>query len=325
LHVQADGNVIVGGSATNEVGVQGSALVRFTADGALDESFGSGGIVFTANSNLPIFITQLALTPGGKLLATGMMIDSSTGSSFTALMRYSLDGEAPNTPPVANPGGPYLGAINTAILFDGSLSTDADGDPLTYAWTFGDGSTGTGVAPSHSYTAAGIYDVCLTVNDGTVDSASACTMAVVYDPSAGFVTGGGWFNSPAGAYIVDPSLTGKATFGFVSKYLKGAALPTGTTQFQFNVAGFSFYSETYEWLVVSKDKVTAQFKGSGTVNGTLDPNGNPYKFMLWAGDGALDTFRIKIWWEADGVENVVYDNGFNQPIGAGNIVVHTSK
>ena len=76
----------------------------------------------------------------------------------------------------------------------------------------------------------------------------------------------------------------------------------------------------------NKDQVTAQFKGSGTVNGSLDPNGNAYKFMLWAGDGSPDTFRIKIWWEdAAEVEYIVYDNGFNQPIGGGSIVVHTSK
>jgi hypothetical protein len=41
--------------------------------------------------------------------------------------------------------------------------------------------------------------------------------------------------------------------------------------------------------------------------------------MLWAGDGAPDTFRIKIW---DAVtEVVVYDNGSDQPIGGGSIVV----
>jgi hypothetical protein len=55
--------------------------------------------------------------------------------------------------------------------------------------------------------------------------------------------------------------------------------------------------------------------------------------MLWAGDGSPDTFRIRIWSEdGDGVEYVVYDNGFEgstyengQPIDAGNIVVHKDK
>lgn len=230
-----------------------------------------------------------------------------------------------NNAPLANPGGPYLGAIDTAIPFDASLSTDADEDALTYAWDFGDGSSGAGAMPAHTYTTVGIYNVCLTVNDGALDSAQACTLAVVYDPSAGFVSGGGWIDSPAGAYRPDLSLSGKATFGFMSKYLKGAKVPSGSTEFRFQAGGFTFYSTAYDWLVVSKDKVTAQFKGSGMVNGALDPNGNAYKFMLWAGDGAPDTFRIKIWWEDANGEHVVYDNGFNQAISAGNIVVHTGK
>ncbi|MBN1661497.1 MAG: PKD domain-containing protein, partial [Anaerolineae bacterium] len=231
-----------------------------------------------------------------------------------------------NTAPVADPGGPYLGAINTDILFDGSGSSDADGDSLTYDWDLGDGGIAAGVNPAHSYTAVGIYNVCLTVNDGALDSEQACALAVVYDPDGGFVIGGGWIDSPAGAYMPDPDLSGKATFGFVSKYKKGASVPEGNTEFQFQAGGFNLHSDRYDWLVVDKSGTTAQFKGSGTVNGLLDPNGNPYKFMLWATDSAPDTFRIKIWWEDDeGVEHDVYDNGFNQAIGGGSIVVHTGK
>jgi len=156
-----------------------------------------------------------------------------------------------------------------------------------------------------------------------VDSEQACTLAVVYDPSAGFVTGGGWIDSPAGAYMQDPALTGQATFGFVSKYKKGQSVPTGNTEFQFDVAELSFDSDTYEWLVVTQGGTNAQFKGSGTVNGGLDPNGHEFKFMIWASDGTPDTFRIRIWWENNGTEVVVYDNGTHQPIGGGNVVIHT--
>ncbi|HKZ48575.1 MAG TPA: hypothetical protein VJ397_07300, partial [Thermoplasmata archaeon] len=63
---------------------------------------------------------------------------------------------------------------------------------------------------------------------------------VVYDPEGGFVTGGGWINSPPGAYARDLTLTGKATFGFVSKYQKGGSVPTGETEFAFKVADFAF-------------------------------------------------------------------------------------
>jgi len=72
--------------------------------------------------------------------------------------------------PVANAGGPYSGAKNSAIRFDGTRSTDGDGDPLTYFWDFGDGTTGTGPTPTHAYARSGVYTVSLIVNDGSVDS-----------------------------------------------------------------------------------------------------------------------------------------------------------
>jgi hypothetical protein len=151
-------------------------------------------------------------------------------------------------------------------------------------------------------------------------------LAVANDPSEGFVSGGGWIDSLAGAYKADASLVGKATFGFVSKYKKGASVLTGNIEFQSQAGGFDFRSDTYDWLVVNQNGADAQFKGSGTVNGALDPNGNPYKFMLWAGDGSPDTFRIRIWWEdASGAENVFYDNGPDQPLDGGSVVVHESK
>ena len=188
---------------------------------------------------------------------------------------------------------------------------------------------------SHTYNGAGVYTVELKVkdDDGGVSTTSVkFEYVVVYDPAAGFVTGGGWINSPAGAYTADPSLSGKATFGFVSKYQKGAATPTGNTEFQFHAAKFNFRSTSYQWLVVSGSK--AQYKGYGTVNGA----GN-YGFLLTATDGQLvngpeanvDKFRIKIW---DVVTSaVVYDNVLGSPddmdaasplaIDGGSIVIHS--
>jgi hypothetical protein len=120
-----------------------------------------------------------------------------------------------------------------------------------------------------------------------------------------------------GAYKADSSLAGKATFGFVSKYKKGADVPTGNTEFQFKAGDLNFHSTSYEWLVVTGSNF-AKFKGEGTING----QGN-YKFQIWAGDNSPDTFRIKIWDAITG--DVVYDNGMNQAIGGGNIVVHNKK
>jgi len=148
---------------------------------------------------------------------------------------------------------------------------------------------------------------------------------VVYDPNAGFVTGGGWINSPAGAYTANPTLSGKATFGFVSKYKKGQSTPDGDTEFQFQAAGFNFKSTSYEWLVIAGGK--AQYKGSGTING-----GGDYFFMLTAIDGDLkggpDTFRMKVWNKT--TLAVIYDNQITAsdtadpttPLDGGSIQIH---
>ena len=85
----------------------------------------------------------------------------------------------PNAPPTAAPGGPHTTVRNEPVNFDGSGSSDPDGDPLTYAWDFGDGTTGTGIAPSHAYQALGTFVVTLVVHDGSVASPPAMTTATI--------------------------------------------------------------------------------------------------------------------------------------------------
>jgi hypothetical protein len=210
---------------------------------------------------------------------------------------------------------------------DGTTSTcPPDSAACTIDWAYNDPGPDIGtVTGSYAYRDPGIYTLQVTVQDvfGQFDT-STYEFAVVYDPAGGFVTGSGWIDSPPGAYVPDPGLTGKATFAFVSRYSKGTTVPTGKAQFQFKAGDFGFHSDSYDWLVVNRGGSWALFKGSGLVNGHLDPNGNAFKFMLWAGDGATsggaDTFRIRIWAEdMSAVETFIYDNGFDQALGGGTI------
>lgn len=186
------------------------------------------------------------------------------------------------------------------------------------------------VIAEHLYASTGVYTVTMTVIDerGLSDSAEF-RYAVIFDASDAFVTGGGWIDSPEGAYTDDLLLAGKANFGFVSKYKKGANVPTGNTEFQFKVADLNFKSTSYDWLVIAGTK--AKFKGDGMING----DGN-YGFMLSAVDGDPkgddDTFRIKIW-DKDEADVVVYDNQMGESdesdattaLGGGSIVIHKAK
>lgn len=175
----------------------------------------------------------------------------------------------------------------------------------------------------------GVYNICVSGTDAVGNTGvEDCTLLAVYDPDGGFVTGGGWIDSPVGAYLADPTLTGKANFGFVAKYKKGQSVPDGNTEFQFKAGDLNFKSTEYEWLIVAGAK--GMFKGWGTINGT----GN-YGFMVKAVDAALtpstdvDLFRIKIW-DKDNNDALVYDNEIGvddgedptTEIGGGSIIIH---
>jgi hypothetical protein len=167
------------------------------------------------------------------------------------------------------------------------------------------------IAELPSSSGTDVIQVCVQGTDaGGNTSGEFCALLAVYDPTAGFVTGGGWIDSPKGAYAPDPSLVGKANFGFVSKYQKGANVPSGNTEFQFKEGNLNFKSTNFQWLVIQGASMS-QFKGTGTINGA-----GIYNFLVTANDGDAvtgakkpDSFRIKI---TQG-STLVYDNQMLSP------------
>ena len=96
--------------------------------------------------------------------------------------------ETPPPPPPANTepraamtAMPTSGTAPLDVSFDASQSSDAEG-PITYAWSFGDGASTTGVAVRHTYNTAGTYVATLTVTDSAGASSSA-TETISVDPT----------------------------------------------------------------------------------------------------------------------------------------------
>ena len=231
-----------------------------------------------------------------------------------------------NTPPVitqlTGPTGPIQLVAGSATAPIVVTFTDPDrGD--THKTEIDCYGNGTYLRVSECrYTQPGVYTVGATVTDasGNADT-ETFEYVVVYDPSAGFVTGGGWINYNGTACpVLCGNTAGRADFGFVSKYVKGATVPNGSTRFEFHAGTLQFASTTYEWLVVAGSK--GQFKGRGTINGSGD-----YGFLLTAVDGSLDMFRIKIWDRAAGEEYPIFDTGaeilLDKINGGGSIVIHS--
>ena len=253
------------------------------------------------STNTPPFVTTTSGSPsapislGGSVQVTANFTDASLFQTHTCTINWD-DGSLPEDGVITEPSGTTPGSC-------------------------------TGF---HAYSAPGVYTVAFVINDGCSTGLGKYEFVVVYDPSGGFVTGGGWINSPLGAYLADPTLVGKANFGFVSKYKKGSSVPDGETEFQFKAGDLNFHSSGYDLgsLVVSGYK--AQYRGSGTINGV-----SGYKFVLTAYDGqapnggGTDRFRIKILRIVD--SSVVYDNkmGSSEDIdvvptalAGGSIVIH---
>jgi len=97
---------------------------------------------------------------------------------FTGL---SINAHAGPQPPVADAGGPYEGTVGVEVSFDGSGSTDPNGDEtiVSYEWAFGDGGTGSGATATHTYTSAGTFDVTLTVTDEDNEQDTDTTTATI--------------------------------------------------------------------------------------------------------------------------------------------------
>lgn len=284
---------------------------------------------------------NLTCSDDGSFTATLTVVDGNN-PAVTSDVVITVTNVAPTavsfTPTTPDP----VVTMNTPVTFDAIFTDPAGTADNNYTCDFdwnGDGTVDSSItsvydscAASVNYNTVGVYTARLTVTDGdgAISDDIAYQFVVVYDPGAGFVTGGGWIDSPAHACppgSICEGMTGKANFGFVSKYKKGATVPTGDTEFNFTAGNLNFHSDSYDWLVINQNNTNAQYKGSGTINGGLAPNGELFKFKIWATDndpGGDDTFRIKIWYEDNG-EIVVYDNGVNQAIGGGNIKIHNGK
>jgi PKD repeat protein len=110
-------------------------------------------------------------------------------TSATIAAHYQFGAPAtPNQKPTASFSST---GSNLTGAFDGSASSDPDGTIASYAWDFGDGSTGAGATPSHTYATAGTFTVTLKVTDNsgatdTVTHSITTTLPANQKPTAAF-------------------------------------------------------------------------------------------------------------------------------------------
>ena len=130
---------------------------------------GSAAVLSDATAVMPTFIVDL---PGSYVV--NLVVSDGALPSIADSVTISTE----NTAPVADAGPDQTAFVFDTVILDGSASSDVDGDPLTFAWTFSSVPSGstvslddpTAVMPSFAIDRPGSYFVRLVVHDGATPS-----------------------------------------------------------------------------------------------------------------------------------------------------------
>jgi hypothetical protein len=287
--------------------------------------------------NVNVIHPNLTCRDNGSFIAT-LTASDGINPSVSSNATITVNNVAPTLGQINIPVS--LNPVNTPIYANASFTDPGSLDTHTALWDWGDGTTSTGTinetggngtaSASHTYTVAGVYSVTLKITDkdSAISNLSEFQFIVIYDPNGGFVTGGGQINSPAGALVAQPNVTGRGTFGFNAKYQRNGRLHC-ELEFELQGTGFHFHAQDCQWLVINGAQ--AQFQGIGTLEGSS----HRYRFILSvidgrvSGGGGVDKLRLQIW-DIDAGDILVYDNQMGDPVNAapsrpirsGNIVIH---
>ena len=268
-------------TASFSVVLSGPSAKTITVGWATEDGTATAGSDYTASSGTLIF------APGETLKTVtvpvvGDRVIESNETFFVQLTAVSNVTLSPNNrgtgtitnddnPPVANAGPDRTTNEGTAITFSSSGSSDLNGYPLSYAWDFGDGTTGTGAAPVKVYQDNGVYTVTLTVSNGTGVTSTDTAIVTVNNvaPTAIFTANQGALRGQVQNYTfraTDPALadlTSPFTYAITwedgtTQTLTGGA--TITVARTYAVAG----SYPISFTVTDKDGAT-----SAATNGTI--------------------------------------------------------
>ncbi|WP_434587370.1 PQQ-dependent sugar dehydrogenase [Streptomyces sp. A5-4] len=144
-------------------------------------------------------IMDMVFGPDGALYVLDYGTGYFNGDANSAVYRIENVSGGGRSPLAKAAADRTSGKAPLTVQFSSAGTTDPDGDPLTYAWKFGDGATSTAAGPSHTYTANGRYTAELTVFDGTGRTATA-SVTVTVGNTAPTVT----LDLPVDGSIIDP-------------------------------------------------------------------------------------------------------------------------
>ena len=278
---------------------------RQSIDDLVQATLESAGSITVTNSyaatgTKQVLITVVDADLNEETAMLAVTVEEPTGVTITG------DIEGPTTPQLITDG------VTIGASFDGNPSGTftatvdwGDGEAPSSAGVTVDAGAGT-IEAQHVYALPGVYEVSLTVVDqgSGASDVKAYRFVVIYDPTAGSVSGSGFFWSGSEARPSGPRWGTAAFFGYNAKYKRDATVPSGTTKLRL-LGDFYFKSTSYDYLIVNDAMAIAE--GVGKIGAT------EYRFRVQGIDGTrsgFDFFQISIW-DPTAPEGTppIYDNG----------------
>jgi acetyl esterase/lipase len=163
-----------------------STQLLYTNTAPCDSVVPSGALANNESGHTagPINMSGLDTATYHQLCLRATLTDSGDGTPY--LLDWSVGWlfgvPPPNSPPMANAGPDLTAYVDQTIDVDGGASADSDGAIVSYSWDFGDGNTAIGATANHTYAAAGVYTVTLTVADDDGATGVDAAEVAVADP-----------------------------------------------------------------------------------------------------------------------------------------------
>jgi uncharacterized protein involved in type VI secretion and phage assembly len=226
--VVAGTNVTLDGSASSDA--NGDAL---TYNWSLtSKPTGSSATLSSATSARPTFTADVAGTYVASLSVNDGQVSSNTAT-------VSITATRANAAPLANAGTAQSVVIGNSVTLDGSASSDANGDALTYNWSLTSKPTGstaslssaTSARPTFTADVAGTYVASLSVNDGQVSSNPATVSITASRANAAPVANAGTAQSvvAGNSVTLDGSASSDANGDALTYSWSLTSKPTGST------------------------------------------------------------------------------------------------